>query len=57
MEGIQGMDVFEDVFVPVYHTSFTMKENNDIAHYNNESSAEAESLFELINVLNFFSPW
>ena len=41
------MDVFEDLFVPVYHSLLTMKEN--IVHYNNETSAKAESLFKLID--------
>ena len=47
------MDVFEDLFVPVYHSWLTMKENNDIVHYNNETSAKAESLFKLIDDFEF----
>ena len=47
------MDVFEDLFVPVYHFLFTMKENNDIVHYNNETSAKAESLFKLTDDFQF----
>ena len=35
--------------MPVYHSLVTVKENNDIVHYNNESSAKAESLFKLID--------
>ena len=49
MERIDGIDVFKDRFVPVYHSLVTVKENNDIVHYNNESSAKAESLFKLID--------
>ena len=41
VERKEGMDVFEDVFVPVYHSLLTMKENNDIVY--NKSSAKAES--------------
>ena len=47
MERIDGIDVFKDRFVPVYHSLLTMKENNDIVYYNNETSAKAESLFKL----------
>ena len=32
IERIEGMDVLEDLFVPVYHSLFTIKENNDRAH-------------------------
>ena len=53
VERIEGMDVFEDLFVPVYHSWLTMKENNDIVHYNNETSATAESLFKLIDGFEF----
>ena len=53
VERIEGMDVFEDLFVPVYHSWLTMKENNDIVHYNNETSAKAESLFKLIDGFEF----
>ena len=31
----------------LYHSLLTMKENNDIVYYNNETSAKAESLFKL----------
>ena len=46
------MNVFEDLFVPVYHSvlTITVKENN-IVHYNNETSAKAEPLFKVIDVL------
>ena len=30
VERIEGMDVFADLFVPVYHSLLTIKENNDI---------------------------
>ena len=39
--------------MPVYHSWLTMKENNDIVHYNNETSAKAESLFKLIDGFEF----
>ena len=39
------MDVFGDLFVPL----FTMKENNDIVHYNNETN--------LLTILKLLSPW
>ena len=47
------MDVFEDLFVLVYHSLLTMKESNDIVHYNNKTSAKAESLFKLIDDFEF----
>ena len=47
------MDVFEDLLVPVYHPLLTMKENNDIVHYNNKTSAKAESLLKLIDNFEF----
>ena len=52
VERIEGMNVFEDLFVPVYHSvlTITVKENN-IVHYNNETSAKAEPLFKVIDVL------
>ena len=53
VEKIERMDVFEDLLVPVYHSLLTMKEDNDIVHYNNETSAKAESLFKLIDDLEF----
>ena len=43
VQRIEGMDVFQELFVPVYHFLLTVKENNDIFHYNNETSAKAES--------------
>ena len=42
VERIEGMDVFEELFVPVYYSLLVMKENNDTVHYNNETSAKAE---------------
>ena len=53
VERIQGIDVFEDLFVPANHSLLTMKENNDIIHYNNETSVKAESLFKLIDKFLF----
>ena len=35
VEQIEGMDVFEDLFVPFYRSLLTMKENNNTVHYNN----------------------
>ena len=37
VERIEGMDVFEELFVPVYYSLLVMKENNDTVHYNNET--------------------
>ena len=51
------MNVFEDVFVPAYDYLLTMKENNDIVHYNNETSAKAEFLFKLIDDFEFVITW
>ena len=53
MERIEGINVFEGLFVPVYHSLLTLKENNDIVHYNNETSAKAESLLKLIDDFEF----
>ena len=53
VERIEGINVFEGLFVPVYHSLLTLKENNDIVHYNNETSAKAESLFKLIDDFEF----
>ena len=50
---IEGMDVFEELFVPVYYSLLVMKENNDTVHYNNETSAKAKSLFKLFNHFEF----
>ena len=41
-ERIESMDVFEELFVPVYYSLLVMKEKNDTVHYNNETSAKAE---------------
>ena len=52
VEWIEGMNVFEDLFVPVYHSVLTIKvKENNIVHYNNETSAKAEPLFKVIDVL------
>ena len=53
VERIEGMDVFEELFVPVYYSLLVMKENNDTVHYNNETSAKAESLFKLVDDFEF----
>ena len=52
VEKIEGMDVFEEL-VPVYYSLLVMKENNDTVHYNNETSAKAESLFKLVDDFEF----
>ena len=53
VERIEGMDVFEELFVPVYYSLLVMKENNDTVHYNNETSAKAGSLFKLVDDFEF----
>ena len=53
VERIEGIDVFEELFVPVYYSLLVMKENNDTVHYNNETSAKAESLFKLVDDFEF----
>ena len=53
VERIEGMDVFEEFFVPVYYSLLVVKENNDTVHYNNETSAKAESLFKLVDDFEF----
>ena len=53
VERIEGMGVFEVLFVPVYHSFLTMKENNNIVHYHDETSAKAESLFKVIYDFEF----
>ena len=47
------MDVFEELVVPVYYSLLVMKENNGTVHYNNVTSAKAESLFELVDDFKF----
>ena len=47
VQRIEGMDVFQELFVPVYHFLLTVKENNDIFHYNNETSAKAEPYWNI----------
>ena len=51
------MNVFEDVFVFVYHSLLTAKENNDIIHYNNKTSDKAEFLFKVIDDFEFIITW
>ena len=53
VERIEGMDVFEELFVPVYYSLLVIKENNDTVHYNNETSAKTESLFKLVDDFEF----
>ena len=53
VEQIEGMDVFQDLFVPVYRSLLIMKENNNTVHYNNETSTKAESLFKVIDDFEF----
>ena len=57
MERIEGMKVFEDLFVPVYHSLLTIKDNNDIVHYDDETSAKASLHSNLSMILNLSSPW
>ena len=47
------MDVSEELFVPVHHSLFTLKENNKLVYYNHKTSAKAESLFKLIDDFKF----
>ena len=53
VERIEGMDVFEELSVPVYYSLLVMKENNDTVHYNNETSSKAESFFKLVDDFEF----
>ena len=57
MERIEGMKVFEDLFVPVYHSLLTIKDNSDIVHYDDETSAKASLYSNLSMILNLSSPW
>ena len=50
---IEGMDASEELFVPVHHSLFTLKENNKLVYYNHKTSAKAESLFKLIDDFKF----
>ena len=43
VERIEGMDVFEELFVPVYYSLLVMKEMNDTVHYNIETSVQLPS--------------
>ena len=43
------MDVFEELFVPVYYSLLVKKENNDTVLCNNETSAKTEPLFNLVD--------
>ena len=52
VERIEGMDVFKELFVPVYYSLLVMKKN-DTVDYNNETSAKADSLFKLVNDFEF----
>ena len=47
------MNVFEEFFVPVCYSLLVTKENNDAVHYNNETSAKAESLFKVVDDFEF----
>ena len=47
------MDVFEELFEPVYYSLLVIKENNDTVHYNNETSAKTELLFKLVDDFEF----
>ena len=51
VERIEGMDVFEEFFVPVYYSLLVMKEINDTVHYNNDTSAK-ENFLNLLMILN-----
>ena len=46
VERIEGMDVFEELFVPVYYSLLVMKENNNTVHCLN-----------LLMILNLLSSW
>ena len=49
VEKVEGVDVFEELFVPVYYSLLVKKENNDTVHCNNETSAKTEPLFNLVD--------
>ena len=53
VERIEGVDVLEELFVPVYYALLVMKENNDTVLYNNETSAKAEWLLKLVDDFEF----
>ena len=53
IERIEGMNVFEEFFVPVCYSLLVTKENNDAVHYNNETSTKAEPLFKVADDFEF----
>ena len=53
VERIEGIDVFEESFVPVYYSLLVMKEINDTVHYNNDTSAKENSFFKLADDFKF----
>ena len=53
VDRIEGMNDYDNLFVTVYNSLLTMKENNDIFHCNDEIVAKAKSIFKLIDDFKF----
>ena len=57
VERIGGMNVFEDLFVPVYHSLLTIKESNNIAITIMKLQPKQSLYSKLFVILNLLSPW
>ena len=55
LERIDGMIIFEKLFVSIYHSLREMKENKCEPRFNNETSAKADSVFKSVTDLSFIT--
>ena len=55
MEIIDGMSVFEQLFVSIYCSLHEMKENKCEPRFNNRTSAILDSLFQLVTEFSFIA--
>ena len=53
LEIIDGMSIFEELLVSIYHSLGKIKENKCEPRFNNETFAKADSLFKLVTDFRF----
>ena len=50
---IEGMGLFEELYISIYYALLEMKENITEPRYNNDTSSKADTFFKLISDFNF----
>ena len=55
LERIDGMSIFNELFVSIYNSLREMKENKCEPRFNNETWTKADSLFKLVTDFRFIA--